>query len=86
MEVILEGKCGKKKKSLVVRILLLLLFLLLTGSHNLLHLAVFCQDDRLRTHFTNIWNSLQNRAFPGKLRRMITMIKILFICHGTPVL
>ena len=24
----------------------------------------------------------QNRAFPGKKRRFITMIKVLFICHG----
>lgn len=61
---------------------MLLPILLLTARNNLLHLAVFCQDDRLRTHFTNTRNYLKNRAFQGKLRRMKTMIKVLFVCHG----
>ena len=54
----------------------------LTGSNNLLHLAVFCQDGRLSAHFANTRQSLQNRAYRGKTRRNKTMIKILFICHG----
>ena len=59
------------------------LILLLTGSNNLLHLAVFCQDGRLSAHFANTRQSLQNRAYRGKTRRNKTMIKILFICHGS---
>nr|DAQ16509.1 MAG TPA: Glutaredoxin arsenate reductase [Caudoviricetes sp.] len=29
---------------------------------------------------------MQNREFRGKTRRNKTMIRVLFICHGTPVL
>ena len=38
------------KNALVVRIFVLLPILLLTGSNNLLHLALFCQECSKNTH------------------------------------
>ena len=38
------------RKSLVVRTFVLLPFLLLTGSNNMLHLALFCQDASKNIH------------------------------------
>lgn len=50
-----------------IRDSILLPVLLLTGSHKLHYFALFCKDDRLRTHFTKHPKSLRKtrrfRAF-----------------------
>ena len=70
------------KYSLVVGIHLLLPFLLLTGSHNLLNYAIIYLVNKKIEITTNTRNTPQNWAFPGKKEQIITMIKVLFICHG----
>ena len=59
------------------------LLLLLTGSHDLLIFARICLFDIKKGLTTLFRKYLQNWAFPGKKDQTITMIKVLFICHGT---
>ena len=59
----MEKLQNQDQKCLVVRHNLLLPTLLLTARNNLLHLALFCQDDIPNTHFTNHRNPLQTRDF-----------------------
>ena len=70
------------EKSLVVGNSFLLLFLLLTGSHNLLNYAIICLVDTEKRIITTPRKYPKNTAFPGNLGSLITMIKVLFICHG----
>lgn len=50
-----------------------------TLTYLICHIYTFSEYDKNSTQSPA---SSQNRAFPGKLRRNKTMIKILFICHG----
>ena len=61
---------------------LLLPILLLTGSHNLLNYAIICLVDTEKRIITTPRKYPKNTAFPGNLGSLITMIKVLFICHG----
>lgn len=50
-----------------------------TLTYLICHIYTFSEYDKNSTQSPA---SSQNRAFPGKLRRNKTMIKILFVCHG----
>lgn len=59
-------RCYNEVLHYIVRNSALLLILLLTARNNLLYLAVFCQDDRLRIHFTNHPESLAKQGISGQ--------------------
>lgn len=48
----------------------------------MLKIAIICLYDILIKHMKNSQETPQNWAFHGILRRLKSMIKVLFICHG----
>ena len=56
---------------------------LLRGGNSLLKYAIICLVDILTKAIKNSQETPQIRAFHGILRRLKSMIKVLFVCHGT---
>ena len=48
----------------------------------MLKIAIICLYDILIKHMKNSQETPQNWAFHGILRRLKSMIKVLFVCHG----
>ena len=59
-----------------------LLTWLLRGGNSLLKFAIICLHDTLIKDIKNSQETPQSWAFHGILRRLKSMIKVLFVCHG----